>query len=143
LSYIQNRKKIDLKNNDIRKIESYFKNIILKIPNDPEEYDEYIKEIKNYAEHLRDKGVTTSQIRKVYSQVMNSNNVMELKKLRPKLAYIVGKNEKNGALRNFIDVLDTGINKLNNNEPENKELNNFKEFLETIVAYRKYVGNDK
>ncbi|MBE6052108.1 MAG: type III-A CRISPR-associated protein Csm2 [Clostridium sp.] len=143
MSYIQNRKKIDLKNNDIRKIESYFKNIILKIPNDPEEYDEYIKEIKNYAEHLRDKGVTTSQIRKVYSQVMNSNNVMELKKLRPKLAYIVGKNEKNGALRNFIDVLDTGINKLNNNEPENKELNNFKEFLETIVAYRKYVGNDK
>lgn len=125
-----------------KKYLNYFSEIILKITNLREEYDTYINECKKYAQYLKDEKLTTSQIRKIYSDIMNAETAMDLKRLRPRLAYIIGKNEKNYAIKSLIDILDNGIEKLNiNNEEE--EIKSLKEFMETIVAYRKYVGNDK
>lgn len=125
-----------------KKYLNYFSEIILKITSLREDYDVYIKECKGYAEYLRKEKLTTSQIRKIYSDIMNAETAMDLKRLRPRLAYIIGKNEKNYAIKSLIDILDNGIEKLNiNNEEE--EIKSLKEFMETIVAYRKYVGNDK
>lgn len=125
-----------------KKYLNYFSEIILEITNLREEYDTYINECKKYAQYLKDEKLTTSQIRKIYSDIMNAETAMDLKRLRPRLAYIIGKNEKNYAIKSLIDILDNGIEKLNiNNEEE--EIKSLKEFMETIVAYRKYVGNDK
>lgn len=129
-------------NTDNKKYLNYFSEIILKITSLREEYDTYINECKKYAEYLKKEKLTTSQIRKIYSDIMNAETAMDLKRLRPRLAYIIGKNEKNYAIKSLIDILDNGIEKLNiNNEEE--EIKSLKEFMETIVAYRKYVGNDK
>ncbi|KHD34258.1 hypothetical protein NL50_17690 [Clostridium acetobutylicum] len=121
--------------------EKYFSEIILKITSLREGYDVYIDECKKYAKYLKSEKVTTSQIRKIYSDIMNAETAMDLKRLRPRLAYIYGKNEKNYAIKSLINILDEGIKNLevNDNEEEKKSL---KEFIETIVAYRKYCGDN-
>lgn len=130
------------RNDESNKYANYFNEIILRVTSLKEEYDKYINECKNYAYYLKREGLTTSQVRKIYSDIMNAETAMDLKRLRPRLAYIIGKNEKNQAIKSLIDILDKGIEKLNiNNEYE--EIKSLKEFMETIVAYRKYVGNDK
>ncbi|OAA84800.1 type III-A CRISPR-associated protein Csm2 [Clostridium ljungdahlii] len=127
--------------------EKYFRNIILRVTSLTEEYDNYIDECKKYAKYLRNEKLTTSQIRKIYSDIMNAETAIELKKLRPRLAYIIGKNENNRAkyaIRSLINILDKGIEMLNVNDNDNKEeIKSLKEFMETIVAYRKYYGDDK
>lgn len=130
------------KSDDSEKYLKYFGEIILKITSLRDGYDEYIDKCKEYAEYLKNEKLTTSQIRKIYSDIMNAETAMDLKRLRPRLAYITGKNEKNHAIRSLISILDEGIKNLevNDNEEEKKSL---KEFIETIVAYRKYYGNDK
>lgn len=142
MSNSQNNNKYTFK--DIKKIENKFKDIIVDIPKTAVDYDNYINDMKVYTEYLKDQVVTTSQIRKVYSQIMNSKNTMDLKRLRPILAYIVGKNEKTKqkyGISSLLGILDEGIAKLKGND--NGQVENFKEFMETIVAYRKYAGDDK
>ncbi|URZ02307.1 type III-A CRISPR-associated protein Csm2 [Clostridium felsineum] len=130
------------KSDDSEKYLKYFSAVILKITSLKDEYDDYIDKCKEYAEYLKKGRLTTSQIRKIYSDIMNAETAMDLKRLRPRLAYITGKNEKNYAIRSLISILDEGIKNLevNGNEEEKKSL---KEFIETIVAYRKYYGDDK
>lgn len=126
---------------NIQKIENEFKNLVINIPKDADEYDNYISMMKEYTQYLFKQNVTTSQIRKVYGEVMNSKSKMDLNKVRPKLAYIIGKNR--GAkcergITSLLEILDVGICNLKNED----NINDFKEFMETIVAYRKYAGKD-
>lgn len=127
---------------DSEKYANYFNEIILKITSLKEEYDKYINECKDYAYYLKRDGLTTSQVRKIYSDIMNAETAIDLKRLRPRLAYIIGKNEKNRAIKSLINILDKGIEKLNIKDVD-EEIKSLKEFMETIVAYRRYVGNDK
>ncbi|SMC29416.1 Protein of unknown function [Clostridium acidisoli DSM 12555] len=126
---------------DSEKYLKYFSEIILKITSLREGYDVYIDECKKYAQYLKREKVTTSQIRKIYSDIMNAETAMDLKRLRPRLAYIAGKNGKNYGIISLINILDEGIKNLevSDNEEEKKSL---KEFIETIVAYRKYYGDN-
>ena len=130
------------KNSKYKKYEIYFKNNILKINSlDADEYDKFIKQVKEYV-NLLSRGLTTSKIRKVYSELMHSNEIIEVKKLRPKLAYIIGRSKidrDSDAVKSLLELLDFGIESLKTKE----EIESIKEFMETIVAYRKYVGNDK
>ncbi|MBV7275125.1 type III-A CRISPR-associated protein Csm2 [Clostridiaceae bacterium UIB06] len=124
--------------------EKYFSEIILRITSLTDEYDSYIYKCKKYAEYLRNEKLTTSQIRKIYSDIMNAKTAMDLKRLRPRLAYIRGKSENSRAkyaIRSLIDILDKGIESLNVNDNE-EEIKSLKEFIETIVAYRKYYGDN-
>lgn len=136
------KRKKDKNDIEIKEVEEYFKNNILKISLFNIEYDEYIAKAKEYARFLKENNLTTSQIRKVYSDIMRANSTIELKKLRPKLAYIYGRNIRNKAIKSFMDILDKGIEDL---KPENneEEVKSIKEFAETIVAYRKYFGDNK
>lgn len=130
------------KNSRYEKYEIYFRDNILKINSlDADKYDEFIEQVKEYVNLLK-RGLTTSQIRKVYSELMHSNEIIEVKKLRPKLAYIIGRSQSNSyndAVKSLLELLDYGIKSLQSEE----EIESIKEFMETIVAYRKYVGNDK
>lgn len=111
-------------------------------PSRAEGYDEFCDNIKEYALVLKDANVTTSMIRKIYSQILAAEDIMELKMLRPQLAYTAGRNENNSTLKEFMEMLDTIIKNMNA-EGDQKEIKSFKQFMEAIVAYRKYVGGDK
>ncbi|MGM0369627.1 MAG: type III-A CRISPR-associated protein Csm2 [Bacillota bacterium] len=104
------------------------------------EYDEFCDTTLEYAEKLKDGGMTTSMIRKIYSRIMNSDTVRDIKILRPQFAYTAGRNDESG-VKSFMNLLDSLARKM---EQENEtQLENFKTFMEAVVAYRKYVGNDK
>lgn len=120
--------------------EKYFKNNILKISMMKEEYDAYISNAKEYAKWLNSNKLTTSQIRKIYSDIIQANNPMDLKRMRPRLAYVIGRNPQAKGVKSFIEVLDYGIERLGTKKYEN-EMNSIKEFVETIVAYLKYYGD--
>lgn len=141
-SYHGNKTQYGQNNDEGEKYSNYFNEIILKITSLKEGYDNYINECKNYAKYLKYKKLTTSQIRKIYSDIMNAKTAMDLKRLRPRLAYIIGKNEGSIGIGSLIGILDKGIERLSINDDE-EEIKSLKEFIETIVAYRKYVGNDK
>lgn len=111
-------------------------------PSRADGYDEFCDNVKEYALVLRDGKVTTSMIRKMYAQILASEDVMELKMLRPQFAYTAGRNEKNNILKEFMEMLDEIVK---NMKPEGdlEEIKNFKQFMEAVVAYRKYVGEDE
>jgi len=115
----------------------FFKNNVLNLSE--VSYDEFCDNAKSYAVKLRDNKVTTSQIRKVYSRVMNANNIRDIKELRPQFAYLAGRNKNNNTMNEFMDLLDY----LAKNAQKEVDLENIKTFFESIVAYRKYVGDDK
>ena len=125
------------KNEDVE----FFEKHVLDLSSNKEYYDAFCDHAKSYAERLKKADVTTSMIRKIYARILNARSVTELKFLRPHFAYTSGRNEKNAVLREFMDLLDFLVKSM---EIDNDEhLNNFKQFMETIVAYRKYVGDDK
>lgn len=126
-----------LKNEDVE----FFEKQVLSLSSQKEQYDAFCDHARSYAERLKHKKVTTSMIRKIYARILNAEKVSDVKLLRPHFAYTSGRNEKNAVLREFMDLLDFLVKSM---EIDNDEhLNNFKQFMETIVAYRKYVGDDK
>ena len=98
-------------------------------------YDDFCDKAKEYARELDSKGLSTSQIRKVYSLIMHSKDVREAKMLRPQFAYAAGRSKEPG-VRNLMDLLDVLVKKIKSEE----QLNNVRTFLETIVAYLKYIN---
>lgn len=84
------------------------------------------------------KGVTSSQLRNLFNHVKNNeDNTIGLFKLKPLLAYAVGR-EKKGKMDMFAMLTEDLLSGINN---ENKK--NFVEFFEAIVAYHKrFHGGD-
>ncbi len=84
------------------------------------------------------KKLTTSQIRSIFSQVQRMKfDPNELNLLRPYLAYAAGRH-KHTKVEDLQDVLDTAIQKVNNEE----HFKNFKKFFEAILAYHKFHGGE-
>lgn len=130
---------LNIKNEELKR---YLIDNALTAPSNPEGYDDFCDKAKEYATILKDGRVGTSMIRKIYSRILAADNVMELKILRPQFAYTAGRNSWNNELKEFMEILDTIVRsmKIDNNEEEFK---NFKQFMEAIVAYRRYVGDDR
>jgi CRISPR-associated protein Csm2 len=126
---------------------AYFKTNVLDL--DKCDYDEfcdtsleYAKKITGYDEQKenpkdrRNDKVTTSMIRKVYTQIMRTESVLEIKKLRPQFAYIAGRNADNLRVNELMHILDY----LAKHAKDEDHLDNIKAFLECIIAYMKFVG---
>jgi len=131
---------------EISEIESviahYFKQNVLNLENC--NYDEFCDNACDYAKKLKDGGVTTSMIRKIYDQIMRSKNIMEVKRLRPQFAYIAGRNADKPRVGELMHILDYLAKRAKTNEEWNTlHLNYIKQFMEAIVAYLKFVGDDK
>jgi CRISPR-associated protein Csm2 len=118
----------------------FFKEHVLKLNQQKELYDTFCDYALAYAQTLKNANVTTSMIRKVYARILNASKVEEIKLLRPHFAYTSGR-ENNQTLRGFMDLLDYLAKKMELGNEEHLE--NFKQFMEAIVAYRKYVGKDR
>lgn len=99
-------------------------------------------ELNKYAEELaknflggKDK-LSTSQVRTVLTEIqkMKQYDLTKIQLLRPKLAYAAGRHK--GKVKDFRELMEALFRKLNKDNFEN-----FKYFIEALVAYHKYHGD--
>jgi len=87
---------------------------------------------------IKEKELTRSQIRNILYAIQSirfdENTVNKLHLLRPKLAYLAGRH--GGRVREFKEIIEKAILMVTNE----KEFENFKNFVEAIVAYHRYYG---
>ncbi|BDR86769.1 type III-A CRISPR-associated protein Csm2 [Clostridium tetani] len=120
-----------------KEYEEYFKKNILTL--NKVDYDEFIEKGKAYSDLLKNNGLTTSMIRKIYNEILKANEAIDLKRLRPMLAYAYGRNRVKG-LQSLFYTLDDVLKRLNP-KTDSSEIENVKEFLEVIIAYMKFYGD--
>ncbi|HQI41150.1 MAG: type III-A CRISPR-associated protein Csm2 [Ignavibacteriales bacterium UTCHB2] len=111
--------------------QSYFKNP------DQLEYNSYINKLKDFISSLLQKSdnITTSQLRNVFSLAKKARAKEQLQIIRPKLAYVYGRSDKD-ELKKLLFFLDHQITNVNSNDDVKK----FQDFFESIIAYHKYYG---
>ncbi len=98
------------------------------------DYNSYLEKIKNFTKNIKD-DITTSQLRNVYYEVKKSKKPEDIYLLRPKFAYTSGRSDKSG-LKKFLYLLDILAKQI---KSEN-QLEEFKNFFESIISYHKYFG---
>jgi len=100
--------------NDITKIKSIFSGL-----------EKFIQKMSS--------GLTPSQLRNVYSKILEAKSPIELQLLRPNLAYVAARNDRQEAKKvmAFVDFLIQQVD-----SPEKQK--HFNKVLEAIVAYHKY-----
>ena len=81
------------------------------------------------------KKITYSQIRNIYGVVTAPENVVELHRTRPRIAYIQAK-QKNEKAKKFVEFLIELIKVVTKDE----QIKEFDELMGTIVAYHKLFG---
>lgn len=90
-------------------------------------YDDIAKFIKE--NHTM---ITTTQLRNIYSRVVDADSVQEVKMLRPNLVYIAARQGKGvEPIIDFFNQLIKGIN-------DEEQLKSFKKVMEAVVAYHKF-----
>ena len=90
-------------------------------------YDDIAKFIKE--NHTM---ITTTQLRNIYSRVVDADSVQEVKMLRPNLVYIAARQGKGvDPIIDFFNQLIKGIN-------DEEQLKSFKKVMEAVVAYHKF-----
>ncbi|MCS7028111.1 MAG: type III-A CRISPR-associated protein Csm2 [Bacteroidia bacterium] len=100
------------------------------------ELDKLLERIENFVKEYG-KEVTTHQLRNIFHEIKKVNDIMQLKLLRPNLAYIAGRlDEKNKKGRIFVALIDSLIREVKSKD----DIDNFKEFMEAIIAYHKFYG---
>lgn len=97
-----------------------------------EEYDTFCEDARNYVRQKDFKDITTSKIRNIFSAVQDAKSVKKIKMLRPKFAYLAGRDNKTGFFMNELDKL---VKKISNDD----ELKSFKQFFEAIVCYKREI----
>lgn len=98
----------------------------------PAEYDQFCDNMRNYVRKYEFKNVTTSKIRNIFSELQKAKTKKEAKMLRPKLAYLAGRDSKT---KFFMNDLDATIKRISTDS----ELKSFKQFFEAIVCYKKEI----
>jgi len=131
--------------NNKRKDEEKIRRIINGESSILNEYAEYLA--KEYApQHDREKKqkLTASQIRNILDDVqrMREDDIQQgrLELLRPKLAYVSGRNRESWALRELREILDSAIKFVGN---DFKKFENFRNLFEAIVGYHKFYSKVK
>lgn len=81
--------------------------------------------------------LSTSQLRKFFGEIkrqqLTGYNEADFILLKPKLAYAVGRAEKNSKVKYFYEVISDAIDKVKNEQ----SFKNFIKIFEAIVAYHK------
>ncbi len=95
---------------------------------------EYIEGIQSFVKSVGD-NISTSQLRNVFPAIKSESDFSRLARLRPQLAYISGKSDKDEQ-RKLIYLLDQMIVKITSPD----QLKAFQYFFEAIIAYHKYYG---
>ena len=117
--------------------EEYFSNTysyLLRMHDKDIPAGEVIDSIKRFVEKTG-KSITTSQLRNIYAKVLRvkENDLNSLQLIRPKLAYVAARQNKQGA-KDFVNFLDEIISKISTPA----QISSFKTFFESLVAYHKF-----
>jgi len=102
---------------------------------------ETIKFCEDFGKDIKDKGLSTSQIRNVYGELKRIQlKGFEKEKaafllLKPKMAYAAKRANKRGVF-NFKDVFNKAYDHIDNEE----KYNNFMNIMEATLAYHKSFG---
>ena len=109
--------------------------------------EKLVENARKFGEYLGKNGLTTSQIRNVFSDVKKlksyNSDKTNLLLLRPKLAYVAGKHgkrNKNGVLYGPIVDLQKIVDECIRKIDDENSFENFKNFFEAILAYHRYYG---
>jgi CRISPR-associated protein Csm2 len=78
------------------------------------------------------KGVSSSQLRKLYDEVLKAQTSIDIKMLRPLFAYTIARQSNEQAMKVML-VVDDLAKKI-----DETGVDGFKKFMETLVAYHKY-----
>jgi CRISPR-associated protein Csm2 len=95
------------------------------------DYNEFIDRVKRFVQ-LRLSRITTSQLRNIFPRVKAARSPQDLFMLRPQLAYVAGRSEKE-EMRELVVLLDDLIR-----EVTEARMESFKSFFEAVIAYHKY-----
>jgi len=105
--------------------------------------EKLVEDANKLGKHLKNNGLTTSQIRKIFSDVKKlesyEKNKAELLLLRPKLAYVAGRHGKRSkGVKDLQEIIDACVRQIKDDE----SFKNFQNFFEAILAYHKYYGGE-
>ncbi len=104
--------------------------------------DDLVRFSDDFGMELKESKVTTSQMRKIFSEIKHIHreaqstkrfNIDRVKMLKPKIAYLAGREDK---LKPFKRVMDTFIDKVGDGE----DFARLASFMEAVMAYHKYHG---
>jgi len=97
--------------------------------------DIFIQQVEKFVEE-KGKQLSTTQLRNIYDRVLNAKDIISLKMIRPQLAYLAGRERgvEGKELLSFIDILIK--------ETTTESMENFKQFMQMVVAYHKYYGKN-
>ncbi len=130
--------------------------VLSTIITDPNGAEVLVKEAERLGKQLKDRGLTTSQIRAIFGEVRQIEAQWQMgaeqrKKaerrlilLKPKMAYRARK-ERGPAVRELVDVLSPAIDLVIREKDEQRRSENFTrfvEFFEAILAYHKAFGGN-
>lgn len=115
-------------------IETYFKDIkadLLSL-NDVTKIKTIFSKLEQFVNETAS-GLSSSQLRNVYSKIIEAKTPIDLQLLRPNLAYVAARNEKLQA-KQVMALIDYLIQQVDSDEKQK----HFKKVMEAIVAYHKY-----
>lgn len=117
----------------------YYKNDILSDFSNGENLDQLIE---NTEKLVKEKGeyLSSTQLRNVYDKIINAKSLVQLKMIRPQLAYLAGRASGRGThnTKSFLSFIDLLIK-----ETKESTLDDFKKYMEMIVAYHKFYSKTK
>jgi len=93
------------------------------------DYDGFLDGLREYVERNL-KEVKTHQLRRIYAMTRSAGNLRDIKALRFQLAYLAGRKTIPKDVYNDMDELIKNLR-------EDKEVDNFKKFMEALLAYHK------
>ena len=122
----------------VRKAKSFFPNTYSELLNmeESKDLDKLINQIKKFIETYAE-GITSSQLRNIYAKIKPITEVNKLKMERPKLAYIIARQQSNKKVEKANVMLHL-FDDLMANVKSESDLMGFQSFMESVVAYHKY-----
>ena len=91
-------------------------------------------------DYVKQKGgkVNSSQLRNIFSKVLQAEKKIDIQLIRPKLMYVAARQTSNDA-KKVIEFLEKVASKVENDT----QVKNFQIFMEAFVAYHKYYDTKK
>jgi len=129
-------------------------NVLKEIITEPQGAEILVKEADDLGKNFKNQGMTTSQIRAIFSEVRQIQGMWDISPesrqkalrrfilLKPKMAYRARK-ERGRAVSTLVEVLDPAADLVIAEQDTGKQDANFQrfvEFFEAILAYHKAYG---
>ncbi|MGB9738195.1 type III-A CRISPR-associated protein Csm2 [Chloroflexus sp.] len=118
--------------------------------NTPEAINLLVKEADRLGKALKEKNLTTSQIRNIFGEVRSIEQEVRvgteklppsvqrrLLMLKPKMAYQVGRFGNNQALKDLVETLSAAIDLIGDDV---ERFHSFVDLFEAILAYHRFYG---